>query len=76
VPETRLASARGHAVEHDTKRSNISGDPSGGSGLGLASVDSLVRQMSGQISLHNRIDRSGLIARVILPSVAVPSVTE
>jgi signal transduction histidine kinase len=48
----------------------ICGDASGGSGLGFASVDSLVQQISGQISLHNRIDHRGLIARVILPSVS------
>lgn len=38
-----------------------------GSGLGLATVESLVRQLGGRVSLHNRTDRRGLIARVILP---------
>jgi two-component system OmpR family sensor kinase len=47
----------------------VPGDSSAGSGLGLASVESLVRQMSGHVSLHNRTDRSGLIARVVLPRV-------
>ena len=43
------------------------GDGSTGSGLGLATVETLVRQLGGRISLHNRADRSGLIARVVLP---------
>jgi two-component system OmpR family sensor kinase len=43
------------------------GDGSTGSGLGLATVETLVRQLGGHISLHNRADRSGLIARVVLP---------
>jgi two-component system OmpR family sensor kinase len=43
------------------------GAVSNGSGLGLATVDALVRQLGGRISLHNRADRSGLIARVVLP---------
>jgi signal transduction histidine kinase len=43
------------------------GDVSTGSGLGLATVEALVRQLGGRISLHNRADRSGLIARVVLP---------
>ncbi|MGH8212935.1 MAG: ATP-binding protein, partial [Rhodanobacteraceae bacterium] len=38
-----------------------------GSGLGLATVENLVRQLGGHVSLHNRADRRGLIARVILP---------
>jgi two-component system, OmpR family, sensor kinase len=43
------------------------GDGSTGSGLGLATVETLVRQLGGRISLRNRADRSGLIARVVLP---------
>ncbi len=38
-----------------------------GSGLGLATVESLVKQLGGSVSLQNRTDRSGLIARVNLP---------
>ena len=49
------------------------GDPSEGSGLGLATVENLVKQAGGQITLHNRTDRSGLIARVTLPLVAETS---
>lgn len=45
------------------------GDASEGSGLGLATVENLVKQAGGQITLHNRSDRSGLIARVTLPLV-------
>jgi two-component system, OmpR family, sensor kinase len=37
------------------------------SGLGLATVQSLVRQLGGSVSLHNRIDGQGLVARVSLP---------
>jgi two-component system, OmpR family, sensor kinase len=43
------------------------GSSSAGSGLGLATVESLVRQLGGQASLQNRTDRTGLIARVTLP---------
>jgi two-component system, OmpR family, sensor kinase len=39
----------------------------GGSGLGLATVASLVRRLGGRVSLHNRSDSCGLIARVLLP---------
>ena len=44
-----------------------SGSDSGGSGLGLATVASLVRQVHGEITLRNRSDRSGLVATVLLP---------
>jgi len=44
-----------------------SADAGAVTGLGLATVDSLVKQLGGHVSLHNRTDRSGLIARVILP---------
>jgi two-component system, OmpR family, sensor kinase len=43
------------------------GDSRAGSGLGLATVQSLVRQLGGSISLHNRPDGAGLVARVSLP---------
>jgi two-component system OmpR family sensor kinase len=43
------------------------GDSKAGSGLGLATVDAVVRRLGGRVALHNRADRSGLIARVVLP---------
>jgi len=43
------------------------GDESSGSGLGLATVEALVRQLGGRIVLRNRDDRSGLVATVTLP---------
>lgn len=43
------------------------GEPAGGSGLGLATVKSLVEQLGGRVSLHNRTDRTGLTARVEVP---------
>ncbi|MBS0580580.1 MAG: two-component sensor histidine kinase [Proteobacteria bacterium] len=42
-------------------------DRHAGSGLGLATVRSLVHQLGGEITLHNRSDGPGLIARVQLP---------
>lgn len=47
------------------------GDASTGSGLGLSTVEAVVKLLGGDITLHNRVDRSGLIARVILPCVHV-----
>ena len=44
------------------------GDPGGGSGLGLATVANLVKELGGQIKLRNRDDRSGLLACISLPS--------
>jgi two-component system OmpR family sensor kinase len=46
------------------------GDDSNGSGLGLATVDTLVRQLGGRVVLKNRLDRTGLIATVTLPLVS------
>jgi signal transduction histidine kinase len=43
------------------------GNESGGSGLGLATVDALVRQLGGHVSLENRVDHVGLVATVTLP---------
>jgi two-component system OmpR family sensor kinase len=43
------------------------GDQGGGSGLGLATVDSLVKELGGHVGLRNREDRSGLQASVTLP---------
>lgn len=51
----------------------VPGDPTDGSGLGLAVVRSVAQSMGGSTSLANRRDRSGLIARVSLP--IVPSAT-
>lgn len=43
------------------------GDQGGGSGLGLATVASLVKELDGGVRLRNRRDRSGLIACITLP---------
>jgi two-component system, OmpR family, sensor kinase len=43
-----------------------------GSGLGLATVRTLARQMGGNVVLENRIDHTGLVATVTLP-LAQPS---
>ncbi len=63
IPEGELARAfeRFHRPANDNRA---------GSGLGLATVQGLVRQMGGEVSLHNRNDRSGLSARVSLPCLA------
>jgi signal transduction histidine kinase len=45
------------------------GDKSNGSGLGLSTVDSIVRQLGGSVWLENRADANGLIAIVTLPIV-------
>ena len=45
------------------------GEKSNGSGLGLSTVDSIVRQLGGSVWLENRTDASGLIAIVTLPIV-------
>jgi len=45
------------------------GDESNGSGLGLSTVDSIVRQLGGSVWLENRTDANGLIAIVTLPIV-------
>jgi signal transduction histidine kinase len=45
------------------------GDTSNGSGLGLSTVDSIVRQLGGSVWLENRADTCGLIAIVTLPVV-------
>ncbi len=47
-------------------------DHRAGSGLGLATVQSLVRQLGGSVSLHNRADGAGLVARVCLPCTNQP----
>src|SRR5262249_28284804 len=43
------------------------GDPTEGSGLGLAVVRSIAQRLGGRADLCNRCDRSGLIARLVLP---------
>ena len=43
------------------------GDTSNGSGLGLSTVDSIVRQLGGSVWLENRTDTSGLVAIVTFP---------
>jgi two-component system OmpR family sensor kinase len=47
----------------------VAGDPGGGSGLGLATVANLVKELGGQASLRNRDDRHGLVACITLPLV-------
>jgi two-component system, OmpR family, sensor kinase len=47
----------------------VPGDESGGSGLGLATVAGLVKQVHGEVTLRNRTDRPGLVATVWLPLV-------
>ena len=42
--------------------------PHGGSGLGLAIVQHLAQLSGGQAALHNRSDRTGLDASVLLPA--------
>lgn len=49
------------------------GDATEGSGLGLAVVRGIVERIDGRVLLKNRTDRSGLIARVWLPCVNLPS---
>jgi two-component system OmpR family sensor kinase len=49
------------------------GDESNGSGLGLSTVDSIVRQLGGSVWLENRTDGTGLIAIVTLPIAEQPA---
>jgi two-component system OmpR family sensor kinase len=46
-----------------------SGEQGIGSGLGLATVRTLVEQLGGTVVLENRIDHPGLVATVVLPVV-------
>lgn len=46
------------------------GTDGSGSGLGLATVRALVRQLGGHVSLENRVDHAGLVATVTLPPAA------
>ena len=45
----------------------VPGNEGGGVGLGLATVQALVKQLGGTVSLKNRGDQAGLIAVVVLP---------
>jgi two-component system OmpR family sensor kinase len=45
----------------------LPGNEGSGSGLGLATVAALVKQLGGEVRLENRQDRSGLVAIVTLP---------
>jgi signal transduction histidine kinase len=47
----------------------VPGDTSNGTGLGLSTVDTIVRQLGGSVWLENRTDTSGLVAIVTLPAV-------
>ncbi len=47
----------------------VAGDPGGGSGLGLATVANLVKELGGDVRLRNRHDRSGLLASITLPLI-------
>jgi two-component system OmpR family sensor kinase len=47
----------------------VAGDPGGGSGLGLATVANLVKELGGDVRLRNRLDRSGLLACITLPLI-------
>jgi two-component system OmpR family sensor kinase len=51
------------------RASDAAGD---GNGLGLATVQTLVRQLGGHVILENRRDRTGLVATVTLPLVPQP----
>ena len=39
----------------------------GGSGLGLATARAVAERLGGRVTLANRRDRPGIIARVVLP---------
>ena len=45
----------------------VPGDPTEGSGLGLAVVQNIVKRLGGRVKLENRTDGHGLRARVWLP---------
>lgn len=44
----------------------VPGRSDAGNGLGLATVETVVKQLRGRVGLHNRADRSGLVALVHL----------
>lgn len=45
----------------------VPGSEGHGGGLGLSTVQALVRQLGGRVSLANRVDGAGLVATVMLP---------
>jgi signal transduction histidine kinase len=45
----------------------------GGSGLGLATARAVVERLGGRVTLANRSDRSGIVARVTLPRDEPPA---
>ena len=49
-----------------------SGEQGIGSGLGLATVQTLVQQLGGSVVLENRVDHSGLVATITLPLAPPP----
>ena len=48
------------------------GDTTEGSGLGLTVVQTLSKQIGGHVSLDNRRDGSGLVARLCVPAANMP----
>jgi two-component system, OmpR family, sensor kinase len=48
------------------------GEQGTGSGLGLATVQTLVQQLGGSVVLQNRVDHHGLVATVTLPLAPQP----
>ena len=64
IPEADLE----HAFDRFNRVTRLSG-PGGGSGLGLATARSVARQVGGELTLSNRVGRTGLIVRFTLPRV-------
>ena len=64
IPEADLE----HAFDRFNRVTRLSG-PGGGSGLGLATARSVARQLGGELTLSNRVGRTGLIVQFTLPRV-------